>query len=88
MTEQERKLAEESSLIYKIRPKILPEIVTYYDGDHSYHPEQIRVSFDDGSTVVYDIKPEMPHPVIMRNIKIIHKWKQGYVNKPMRRRKP
>ena len=70
------------------RPEILPEVVTYYDTDFSEKPEQIRVSFSDGSTAVYDLRTEQPHPVIKRNCEIIRKWKQGYVNKPMRRRRP
>ena len=69
------------------RPELLPEAVPYYDHDFSVHPDSIRVSFKDGSTAVYDLRAEQPHPVIIQNIKIIRKWKQGYVNIPPRRRR-
>ena len=69
------------------RPEILGKVVPHYDKDWSVHPEQVRVSFDDGSTAIYDIRREMPHPVILENIRTIRKWKTGYVNKPERRRK-
>ena len=68
------------------RPRMLPEVVSYYDRDFSVLPDSIRVSFDDGSTAVYELKTTHPSPVIMENIRIIRKWKQGYVNKPARRR--
>ena len=60
--------------------------VPVYDRESSEYPEMIRVSFSDGSTAVYELRVEQPAPVIIENIKIIRKWKQGYVNKPMRRR--
>lgn len=69
------------------RPEPLPETVPYYDHDFSVHPDHLRVSFADGSTAVYDLRTDQPHPVIVENIKIIRKWKQGYVNQPARRRK-
>ena len=69
------------------RPKILEKAVPYYDSDISVHPDSIRMSFDDGSTAVYDLRVEMPHPIIIENISIIRKWKQGYVNQPARRRR-
>ena len=69
------------------RPRMLPEAVPHYEHDCSKYPEQIRVSFSDGSTAVYDIHTEQPAPVIIENIKIIRKWKQGYNNQPIRRRR-
>ena len=69
------------------RPEILPEPVTYYDTDYSMIPDRIRVSFNDGSTAVYELRRDQPSPVIMENIRIIRKWKNGYVNQPGRRRK-
>ena len=69
------------------RPELLPEAVPYYDTDFSFHPDSVRMSFSDGSTAVYDLRVEQPHPVIMENIRIIRKWKQGYVNQPARRRR-
>lgn len=68
------------------RPKILPKVVPHYEWDNSRIPEQIRVSFEDGSTAVYDLHTEQPAPVIMENIRIIRRMRQGYVNQPMRRR--
>lgn len=67
-----------------------PEIIgifSTYEHEFSRHQEKIRVSFKDGSTAVYDLRVEQPHPVIVENIKIIRKWKQGYVNQPKRRRR-
>ena len=68
------------------RPEVLQMVQPIYDHDSSKYPDRIRVSFMDGHTAVYDIRIEQPAPVIIENIKIIRKWKQGYVNKPMRRR--
>ena len=65
----------------------LPEVVPIYEHDHDGHPDALRVSFEDGSTAVYDLRAEMPHPIIVENIAIIRKWKQGYVNQPLRRRR-
>lgn len=68
------------------RPEMLQKAKPNYDNDFSMYPESIRVSFSDGKTVLYDRRIEQPAPVIIENIRIIRKWKQGYVNKPMRRR--
>lgn len=78
---------EEAISLWTDRPEPLPEVVPYYDHEFSKHPDHIRVSFADGSTAVYDIRLDQPHPVIVENIRIIRKWKQGYVNKPARRRR-
>ena len=67
------------------RPAMLPEFVTYYDHDLSEKPDKIRVSFEDGNTEIYDIRIEQPHPVIMENIRIIRRMKNGY--QPRRRRR-
>ena len=68
----------------KLKP--LPEVVPIYEPEFLGHPGSIRVSFEDGSTAVYDIRIEQPHPIIVENINIIRKWK-GYNNQPMRRRR-
>lgn len=68
------------------RPEMLQKAVPNYDHDCSIYPESIRVSFSDGKTVIYDRRIEQPAPVFLENIKTIRKWRQGYVNKPMRRR--
>ena len=65
------------------RPEMLNEPFPYYDHELSRYPERIRVSFDDGSTQIYEIRSEMPAPVIMENIEIIQRMTVGY---PPRRR--
>ena len=79
LTEKERKK--------ETRPELLPGTVSYYDYDISKYPDRIRVSFSDGKTLVYEIRTEQPQPVIVQNIKLIRKMKQGYVNQPARRRR-
>ena len=69
------------------RPAPLPEVVPIYEHELSTLPDSIRVSFEDGSTAVYDIRMDQPHPIIIENINIIRRMKQGYVNQPMRRRR-
>ena len=69
------------------RPEMLAGVVGYYDRDASVYPDRVRVSFMDGSTQIYELRTDQPHPVIMGNIRIIRKWKQGYVNQPRRRRR-
>jgi hypothetical protein len=64
----------------------LPEIVPIWEHGFDGYPDAVRVSFPDGSTAVYDIRREQPHPIIVENINIIRKWK-GYNNQPMRRRR-
>ncbi len=71
----------------KKRPKALDKVVPIYDHDYSVLPDHIRVLFSDGKTAVYDIHLTQPAPVIVQNIKMIRKWKQGYVNQPRRRRR-
>lgn len=78
---------EEAIVRWTDRPEPLAEVVPYYDHDFSKHPDHIRVSFADGSTAVYDLRMDQPHPIITENIRIIRKWKQGYVNQPARRRR-
>ena len=43
------------------RPKMLPNPAPYYWFDFSLIPDQIRVSFEDGTTAVYDLRCEQPH---------------------------
>ena len=73
------------------RPELLPEAVPYYDTDFSFHPDSVRMSFSDGSTAIYDLRMNYPHPLVMRNAEIMRETKQnikqGYVNQPMRRRR-
>ena len=60
------------------RPNMLPRMVPIYDHESSGHPDSIRVSFEDGTTAVYELRTEMPAPVIIENIRIIRKWNTGY----------
>ena len=69
------------------RPEILPKPVPVYEHEFSEIPEKIRVCFSDGQTAVYELRTEQPHPVIIENIRIIRKWKTGYVNQPEIRRR-
>ena len=70
-----------------IHPAILPETVSYYDYEISKYPDRIRVSFEDGKTLVYEVRHEQPHPVISENIRVMRKWRNGYINQPARRRR-
>ena len=69
------------------RPEMMGQMVANYEHETSLYPESIRVSFKNGKTIIYDRRVEQPAPVFEENIKIIRKWKQGYVNKPLRRRR-
>jgi hypothetical protein len=82
----EKLIAIERAMETMGRPQMLEEAVPNYDHNCSIYPDQIRVSFSDGHTEVYERRVEQPAPVIMENIRIIRKWKQGYINQPMRRR--
>ena len=69
------------------RPEIMPKPVPIYEHKDSEIPEKVRISFTNGTSAVYELQIDQPHPVIIENIKIIRKWKQGYVNQPERRRR-
>ena len=69
------------------RPRALPEVVGYYDHEYSEKPDRVRVSFSDGSSAVYELRIEQPHPLIVENIRIIRRMKPTYNNQPMRRRR-
>ena len=69
------------------RPDMLGEIVANYEHETSMYPESIRASFKNGKTIIYDRRVEQPAPVFEENIRIIRKWKQGYVNQPGPRRR-
>lgn len=70
------------------RPSPLPEPALTYRTEDSVHPDQIRLSFDDGSTAIYDLRTELPHPAMMKNHEIMAKWSdKGYNNQPARRRR-
>lgn len=70
-------------------PEITGVFATY-EHEYSRHPEKIRVYFRNGSTAVYDLHTDQPHPLVLKNIEIMNQTekniKQGYVNKPQRRK--
>ena len=71
--------------IGKTRPEILDKVVPIYEHEYSVLPDRIRVLFADGRTMIYDIHMDQPAPVIIENIRIIRKMKEGYKYKPRRR---
>lgn len=77
----------ENAIGIVLRPDMLEKSVPIYEHDFSKYPDRLRVSFADGRTFVYDIHTDQPAPVIVQNIKLIRKMKQGYVNQPARRRR-
>lgn len=92
MGKHERSLPEklmelEAVLFSSGRPGMLEKVVPNYEHESSLYPESVRVSFGDGKTIIYDRRIEQPAPIFEENIRIIRKWKQGYVNKPQRRRR-
>lgn len=92
MDKHERSLPEklmelEAVLFSSGRPVMLEKVVPNYEHESSLYPESVRVSFGDGKTIIYDRRIEQPAPIFEENIRIIRKWKQGYVNKPQRRRR-
>ena len=68
------------------RPKMLDKPAPMYETSYSKFPDRIRVSFEDGTTAVYELRHDQPHPVILENVRIIRKWRE-YVNQPARRRR-
>ena len=66
------------------RPEVLPKPSAHYRGKHSRYPEQVRISFGDGNTFIYEMRAEQPAPVILENVKIIQRM-VGYEPKHARR---
>lgn len=65
------------------RPEMLPKVVPTYRGKHNRYPEQVRVSFKDGNTFVFEMRAEQPAPVIAEEVEVID-IRIGY---PVRRRR-
>ena len=57
------------------RKRILTIAVPRYAHESSKYPEQIRVSFGDGHTAIYDMRVEQPHPLVLKNIEIMKETK-------------
>ena len=81
-----RKMIKRVEIELEKRPAMLPEPVPIYEHTFSEIPERVRISFTNGTSAIYDLHTDQPAPVILENIKIIRRMKQGYVNKPLRRR--
>ena len=69
------------------RPELLPKPYPIYERPDSEIPERVRISFTNGTSAIYELHVDQPAPVIMENIKIIRRMKQGYTNQPVRRRR-
>ena len=54
------------------RPEMLGKPLPKYERESSRIPDQIRVSFSDGSTAIYDLRVDQPAPFV-ESIKIISK---------------
>ena len=67
---------EEAIELWGYRPEMLAEVLPYYESDFSVYPEKMRVSFKDGSTIVYHTTIIQPHALIEENIRIIRKWNE------------
>ena len=65
------------------RPEVLQKVVPTYRGKHSRYPEQVRVSFKDGNTFIFEMRAEQPAPVIAEEVEVID-IRIGY---PVRRRR-
>lgn len=85
MRESERRWAERQGFLFPEpeRPDVLPKVAATYRGKHSRYPEQVRVSFRDGNTFVYEMRAEQPAPVIAEKVEVID-IRIGY---PVRRRR-
>ena len=65
------------------RPHPMPTATMEYTDESSRVPDTIRVSFEDGTTAVYDRREDQPAPLVYRNIQIIQSW-QGYTPPSLR----
>lgn len=59
------------------RPRALGQMVATYNDGYSRIPDSIRVSFEDGSTGVYQLRNQMPGPVVEECCEIIRKMKSA-----------
>ena len=86
MSESESRWAERHGLLFPEpeRPEVLPKPSAHYRGKHSRYPEQVRISFGDGNTFIYEMRAEQPAPVILEKIEIITPV-VGYPQKKRRR---
>ena len=59
------------------RPEMLPNPLPEYPTNSTY-PDRIRVCFKDGTTQIYDLRIQQPHPIVRRNLEIIRNMCIGY----------
>ena len=59
---------------------MLPNPLKIYATNSTY-PDQLKVCFKDGSTQIYDIRIQQPHPIVKRNLEIIRNMCVGYERK-------
>lgn len=67
------------------RAKMLEKPVQIYDWEESEYPDRLKVSFDNGRTVLYERRIVQPAPQIAEANEIIRKWKRQ--DNPKRRRR-
>lgn len=51
---------------HAMRPEPLGRTVNTYRSKFSRYPEQVRISFSDGVTAIYDLRIKQPAPVLFR----------------------
>ena len=68
------------------RPRPMPTATMEYADDSSRVPDTIRVSFEDGTTAIYDRREDQPAPLLYESIRIIRKW-HGYTPPSLRKEK-
>ena len=61
-------------------PKMLPEPLQIYAMNGPY-PDQLRVSFADGSTQIYDLRVTQPKPVLRKELDEFTELCVGYQKK-------
>lgn len=59
------------------RPKVLEKAIGLYDSAEWY-PSRVKVSFEDGTTAIYERTCQQPHPAVLHCISIIQDWRCGY----------
>ena len=61
-------------------PKMLPEPLQIYSMNGKY-PDILRVSFNDGSTQIYDLRVQQPEPVLKDQLDHFSELCVGYERK-------
>lgn len=72
----------------KKRPALLAFPVPIYERTDSEIPEKVRISFTNGTSAIYELHVDQPHPLVKESIRIIRRWRsEGYQYVPQRRRR-